>query len=317
MIFLSDKSHLEQALKGKSKVWVLPKAFAEHESLQPLKENALQLLVSSNPKLAMADIAKSYFRSEAHLQPVGTSKIHSSASIDETAEIGEDVTVGPFAVIGRNCKIGNGSFIGAHVVIEPGAQIGPQCRIHPQVFVGHDCILDEGCEIKPQAVIGGEGFGYATDPQKMEHHRITHFGRVRMGKRVHVGSGTTIDRGTFEDSVIADDVKIDNLCHFGHNIQIGKGSIITGGVVVAGSVKIGAACVLGGGTLIAGHLEIADQVHLGGFSGVTKSIEKSGAYGGYPIQPLKDYLRTQSSLPSLPQMRKSLAKLNDKIFGDS
>lgn len=305
LIVVSEAHHLAEAQESEALVWIV-----KSQLISPkLQEQPITLLSSDNPKLCLALIAKKHFRSSSHFIPVGQSKIHPTASVDETAHIGSDVIIGPQAVIGKDCVLKDNCVIGAGSILENNVSIGARTHIHPQVYIGHDCSLGEECEIKPQAVIGGEGFGYATDIKNMRHHRITHFGRVRLGNRVHIGSGTTIDRGTFEDSIIQDDVKIDNLCHFGHNIQIGKATVITGGVIVAGSVKIGGGCVLGGGTLISGHLEICDQVQLGGLSAVTKSITQPGAYGGYPLQTLKDYLRTQSSLPLLPKIRKQIQKL--------
>jgi len=311
LIVLSEKSHLEEALKSASRIWLLPPALLTDR----LKQENRTLLSAAQPKLLLSKIAKAYFRPTDHQIPVGSERIHPTAAIDPSARLGKDVTVGPFAVIGKECVIEDGVVIGAGAVLEPRVHLGRRCHIHPQVFIGHDCELGEECEIKPQAVLGGEGFGYATDPKTLSHHRITHFGRVVLGKRVHIGSGTTIDRGTFSDSFIDDETKIDNLCHFGHNIEIGKATIVTGGVIAAGSVKIGSGCVFGGGTCIAGHLEITDRVHIGGFSGVTKSVLQPGAYGGYPLQPLKEYLRTASSLPSLPKIRKELSQLRQHIFG--
>lgn len=308
LVVISEPAHLAEASAGQSKVWLVPSKMVSED----LQKNGVTLLAADNPKLCMALIAKEYFRPSAHHVPVGESRIHSSAAVDPTAHVGKDVIIGPYAVIGKHCRLDDGAIIGAHSVLENGVSVGAKTHIHPHVFIGHDCVIGGECEIKPHAVLGGEGFGYATDLKTMRHERITHFGKLVLGDRVHVGSGTTIDRGTFADSRIGDDAKIDNLCHFGHNIEIGQGTIVTGGVVVAGSAKIGSFCVIGGGTCIAGHLEIADQVQIGGMSGVTKSIPEKGAYGGYPLQPLRDYLKTQSSLPSLPQLRKDVAHLLKK-----
>lgn len=313
LIALSEPNHLEEAKQGRARVWIIsPKLVSD--DLRANQE--ITLLSSENPKLTLALVAKKFFRPSDHHLPAGNENIHPSAVIDSTAKLSANVIVGPQAVIGKGCVIEENCVIGAGCVIENNVRIGARSHIHPLAFIGHDCELGEECEVKPHAVIGGEGFGYATDVKNLKHHRVTHFGRVILGDRVHIGSGTTVDRGTFSDSKIGDDAKIDNLCHFGHNIEIGHGTIITGGVVVAGSVKIGSACVIGGGTSIAGHLEIVDQVQIGGRSGVTKSITSPGAYGGHPLQPLKDYLRTQSSLPSLPGLRKSVQKLLKRIPED-
>lgn len=305
LITLSDEEHVKMAKNSKSLIWLASSKMVNTIQAQP----EVTLLKSDNPKLLMAKIAKTYFRSVEHFIPVGTDRVSKTAMIDSSAHLESDVIVGPGAVIGKGCKIGHGVVIGSLAVLEDHCTIEEGSHIHPQVFLGHNTTVGKYSEIKPHAVIGGEGFGYATDTKTGEHHRITHFGKVIIGDFVHIGSGTHIDRGTFEDSRIHNHVKIDNLCHFGHNIEIGMGTIVTGGVVTAGSVTIGKYCVIGGRTTISGHLEIADKVQIGGLSGVTKSISEAGAYGGYPLQPLKDYLKTQSSFPKLPELRKSVAKI--------
>lgn len=312
LVIISEKSHLEEAQTGSSSIWVVKSQLISED----LKQLPIALLSCDQPKLFMAQVAKRFFRPTEHHLITGESYIHPSAVIDSSSSIASSVIIGPNAIIGKGVQIGENSVIGAGAVVENHVKIGNNCHLHPQVFIGHHCEIGNFCEVKPQAVIGGEGFGYATDLKEMKHHRITHFGKVILEDGVHIGSGTTIDRGTFSDSIIGAETKIDNLCHFGHNIEIGRGTIVTGGVVVAGSVKIGSACVIGGGTCIAGHLEITDQVQIGGLSGVTKSIKESGAYGGYPLQPLKDYLKTQSSLASLPRLRKTVSQLEKHLDKD-
>ena len=84
-------------------------------------------------------------------------------------------------------------------------------------------------------------------------------------------------------------------------------------MIAAGSVTIGDQCVFGGRATISGHLEIASGCQIAGLSGIPKSIEKSGAYGGYPLQPIKEALKTTASLAHLPKMRKQLAQIMHKL----
>jgi UDP-3-O-[3-hydroxymyristoyl] glucosamine N-acyltransferase len=107
--------------------------------------------------------------------------------------------------------------------------------------------------------------------------------------------------------------KLDSQVHVAHNCVIGTNALITGGVIMAGSLKVGANFVCGGNSAIAGHIEICDNVQIGGFSGISKSITEPGAYGGNPLLPLQDYLRSRSSIRELPRMRKQLAALLKKV----
>lgn len=312
LIFVSDKKHLEAARQTASQAWVVSQPLVEMIDAEMSGASPHVVLVAKDVALAMSAIAFKYFRPTDHHQPVGSANIDASARISDSAQLGKNVVVGPFAVIGDHCEIGDGTIIGAHSVLEPHVKIGAGTHLHPFVYMGHHCETGRDCEIQPHSTIGSEGFGYAHDAQG-GHHRITHFGRVVLGERVRIGANVQVDRGTFDDSRIGNGVIIDNHCHFGHNIQIGEGTIITGGVIAAGSVKIGRFCVIGGRTTIAGHLEITDHCQFGGVSGITKSVTEPGAYGGLPLQPLKMALKTRSSLPELPRLRKQMNLVLKKL----
>lgn len=308
MIFVSTPKHLKEALESKAKTWLV------HESLvDQVPESVTTLLTTRNVSLAIARIAKAFFPLTKHHQPIEGARISPHAHVSPSAKLGRDCIVGPGAVIGDRCQLGDRVIVGANAVLEPDVEIGTDSHIHPLVFIGHSCVIGQRCEIKPNSVIGGEGFGYAQD-ENFNHTRITHYGRVILGDDVHIGAGVQMDRGTYDDSRIGSGTKIDNHCHFGHNIQIGKNTLITGGMITAGSATIGSYSVFGGRVTVAGHLTIADRVQIGGLSGITKSVPKSGEYGGLPLQDIKDMMRTRASLKVLPglvkQMRKVLRHLN-------
>ncbi|NJL72351.1 MAG: hypothetical protein HC888_12625 [Candidatus Competibacteraceae bacterium] len=125
------------------------------------------------------------------------------------------------------------------------------------------------------------------------------------------------NRGTFEDSRIGEGTKIDNHCHFGHNIVIGKNTLVTGGMITAGSTTIGSNCVFGGRTTIKGHLSITDKCQFAGLSGITKNIMQPGEYGGLPLQRVQDELRTRASLPYVPELRKQVSRILKHLGLDS
>ena len=268
-------------------------------------------LFSPNPDLAAREIKKQFVLNTPYKAP--SSGIHKTAVIDESAELASDVSVGPYAVIGKNVKIASGSFVGSNAVIEENVSIGSNTTIHPLAYVGHSCEIGNDCEIKPHAVIGSEGFGYAHD-HLGNHYRIPHSGKVILENDVHIGAGSAIDRGTIEDSVIKQGCKIDNHVHLAHNTVLGKNGIITAQVVTAGSTTIGDNFICGGKTAITGHITVADNVNVAGFSGVSKSVDKPGQYGGYPLQPLKQHLKTKASSVHIPEMRKQLNKVLKKLF---
>lgn len=303
MIFVGAPDHLKSALDSKSVTWLV------HPTLVPkVPAQVTTVLSSKHVQLAMAFIGRKFFAQTRNHQIVEGPKVHPTAVVSPSAQLGRNCIVGPGAVIGDRCRIGDQTIIGANAVIEPYCKIGNECHIHPLVFIGHSCELGNHCEIHPNSTIGSEGFGYAQDNQ-INHHRITHYGRVVIEDHVHIGAGVQIDRGTFLDSRIGAQTKIDNHCHFGHNIQIGRHTIIVGSVIAAGSVKIGSYCVIGGRTTIAGHLEIGDRVQIGGMTGITKSILEPGQYAGFPVQDLKTDMRVRASIKRLPDLVRQMKQV--------
>jgi UDP-3-O-[3-hydroxymyristoyl] glucosamine N-acyltransferase len=300
LIFISGAAHLKEALNSKAQAWVVSTRL-----LPEVPASVPVLLSSPHVALAMALIAKNLFPVLKNRQIHSGPKIHPQAQVATTATLGEDCVINPGAVIGEGCHIGARTVVGANAVIEAGAKVGDDCHIHPLVFIGHSCELGDRCEIHPNTTIGSEGFGYAQD-QRFNHHRITHYGRVILENDVHVGAGVQIDRGTFLDSHIGSGTKIDNHCHFGHNIRIGKNTLITGGMITAGSVSLGSHCVFGGRTTISGHIKIGDKIQIGGMSAITKGIQEPGEYGGFPLQSIKAELRTRAAIKELPGLIKQV-----------
>ena len=303
LIFVSNRQHFKEAVDSLAQAWVV------HPNMAGSVPSSVKVLLTSpNPYLAMAMVGKSFFPQTRHHQAIAGPKIHPSAHVSPRARLGADCLIGPGAVIGDDCEIGDHVIIGANSVIEPGVRIGDHSHIHPLVFIGHSCQIGERCEIHPHTTIGTEGYGYAQD-KSFNHHRVTHYGRVILEDGVHVGAGVQIDRGTFADSRIGAGTKIDNHCHFGHNIVIGKNTLITGGMITAGSTTIGSHCVFGGRTTIAGHLSVTDGCQFSGLSGITRDVTERGEYGGFPLKPIKAELRTRSAMLELPELAKQLRQV--------
>lgn len=308
LIFISDRKHLSAASGSASEIWILNSKMTE----EPLKRSPKVLISTPAVSLAMALIGRNYFRPNHFRDHFGHDGAHPSAIIHPSAKIGKNCLVGPGTVIGAEVELSDQVVIGSNCTVACKVRIGERTQIHPQVFIGPEVSIGSDCEIQPHSTIGSEGFGFAHD-QQGHQHRLTHFGSVVIEDRVHIGAAVQIDRGTFESSHIASDVIIDNHCHFGHNVKIGRGTVITGGMIVAGSVTIGDRCVFGGRTTISGHLSIAAGSQFAGLSGIPSDVTEPGNYGGYPPVPLKTALKITSSLRHLPEMRKQLHMVLKKL----
>jgi UDP-3-O-[3-hydroxymyristoyl] glucosamine N-acyltransferase len=233
---------------------------------------------------------------------------HPTAVVHGDAILGKGVFLGPYCVIGAGANIGDGCMIGAHAVVENGAKVGARSILHPHVFLGAACQLGEDCEVHPHTSIGSDGFGYAVDATG-KPRKISHLGNVIIGDGVEIGSNCAIDRATLTSTHIRSGTKLDNICHIAHNCDLGENGFFTAGFMMGGSTKIGRQFVTGGNSVVTAHVTVGDNVVLSGRSSVTNDVPNAGAYGGYPLQPLKEALRTAVSLSHLNEIRRNLKRV--------
>lgn len=241
-------------------------------------------------------------------QPAIAAFVHPSAFIDSTARLAADVAVGAFACVGAGAVLAAGVRVGAHAVIGNDVHLGAGTCLSAHVTVAEGCSLGERCMVHPGAVIGADGFGFASHAGRWE--KIEQLGAVRIGNDVEIGANTCIDRGALEDTVIDHGVKLDNLVQIGHNVHIGAHSALAGCVGVAGSATIGAHCTVGGGAVVLGHLSLVDHVHISAASVVTRSIHRPGHYTGlFPIDDNAQWEKNAASLKRLHSLRERLRAL--------
>jgi UDP-3-O-[3-hydroxymyristoyl] glucosamine N-acyltransferase len=247
--------------------------------------------------------------------------VHSSATIDPSTIIASDCSVGANVVIESNVKIGQGVTIAAGCVIERNVSIGDNTVLEPNVTVKHGTQIGSNCHLFSGCVIGNDGFGYAealTENQTKYWVKIPQVGRVLIQDNVDIGANTTIDRGTIDDTVIEDGVKLDNLIQIAHNCRIGAHTVIAGCTGIAGSAIIGKHCKIGGAAMILGHLTIADNVTISPGSMIMRSINKAGTYTALmPSQLHDDWLKTAANIrhltPHLTQLADKIKRLEDTV----
>ena len=133
-------------------------------------------------------------------------------------------------------------------------------------------------------------------PKKNQNVRTPHVGKVILEEGVEIGSNSTVDRGSFSNTVIGKNTFLDNQVHVAHNVQIGKNCMIAGQVGFAGSTTIGDNVVIGGQAGISGHLTIGSNVKIGGGSGVINNIPNNQQVMGYPAVPLKQFIKQRKKL---------------------
>jgi UDP-3-O-[3-hydroxymyristoyl] glucosamine N-acyltransferase len=233
------------------------------------------------------------------------SSIDPSASISPTAHIGAFVSIGARSVIGNGCIVGTGSVIGEDCVVGDGTELIARVTLVTRVRLG------KRVRVHPGAVLGADGFGLAMDAGRWI--KVPQLGGVVIGDDCEIGANSCIDRGALEDTVLEEDVRIDNLVQIAHNCRIGAHTAIAGCTGIAGSATIGAHCMLGGGVGINGHVTIADRVVITGATQVTRSIAKAGVYSGlFPFDDNASWEKNAATLRNLHALRERVRALEKK-----
>ena len=140
-------------------------------------------------------------------------EVSDAAHVDASARLEEGVIIEAFAVIGAGAEIGSGTVIASAAAIGAGTRIGRDCHIGHGATVQH-ALVGNNVVIHPGARIGQDGFGYVPGPRGLD--KIPQIGRVIIQDHVEIGSGTAIDRGALDDTVIGEGTKIDNLVQITH-----------------------------------------------------------------------------------------------------
>ncbi|GGA77859.1 UDP-3-O-acylglucosamine N-acyltransferase [Arenimonas soli] len=228
-------------------------------------------LVAASPYAAFARIAALF-----ETGPAPAPGVHASAVVADDARVDPGAHVGPFTSIGARCQVGAGAVIGPGCVIGDDCVVGPGCELLARVTLVTRVRLGARVRVHPGAVIGAEGFGLAMEAGQWL--KVPQLGGVQIGDDCEVGANSCIDRGALDDTVLEQDVRLDNLVQVGHNVHIGAHTAMAGCVAVAGSARIGRYCLVGGGAGIAGHLSVCDRVTITAMSLVTASITEPGEY---------------------------------------
>jgi len=250
-------------------------------------------VVCDRPQLAFAKVSTALYPNSIHLWPVGKPPIH---AIAPSARVGEGAVIAPGVFIGEDVEIGNDCVIGPGSVIARGVRIGHKAWLGAQVTLTHTLIGDR-CTIHNGATIGQDGFGYVAGAAG--HFKIPQLGRVIIQDDVEIGASTAIDRGALGDTVIGEGTKIDNLVQIGHNIRVGRRSLIAAQVGFAGSTEVGDYVVFGGQVGVADHLKIGNGAIIAAKAGVTRSLEGGKVHGGFPAKPIEQWRREVASISRL------------------
>jgi UDP-3-O-[3-hydroxymyristoyl] glucosamine N-acyltransferase len=191
----------------------------------------------------------------------------------------EGQAISPDTVIGEKVSLAPGVVIGSRVILEDNVKVGPNtvianAHIQRNVTIGANCS------------IGLPGFGYEADEDGI-FWRFPHVGGIVIGEDVEIGSNTCIDRGSIGNTMIGQGVKIDNLVHIAHNVQIGDHSLIIANSMLGGSVTIGAKGWIAPSVSIMNQVTIGDASTIGLGAVVLKDVEDHSVMVGNPAKLLR------------------------------
>jgi UDP-3-O-[3-hydroxymyristoyl] glucosamine N-acyltransferase len=282
--FLADRKYAAALAEARPAACFLP------PGMEGFAPKGCAVLTTANPQGAYALAAQRLHRP----RDAGTHAVAPDAAVEQGAALG------PGAVIGPAAQIGRGTRIGANTVIGPGVAIGRDCDIGPNVTIGFALIGDR-VKILAGARIGEPGFGATAGPKGLID--IPQLGRVILQDGVSVGANSTIDRGAFDDTVIGENTKIDNLVQIAHNVRVGRNCVMAAHTGISGSVTIGDGAQFGGRAGVADHVTIGAGARVGAAAGVMKDIPAGETWGGMPARPIRHWLKETAWLARMANRR--------------
>lgn len=178
-------------------------------------------------------------------------------------------------VIDSGCQISNLSSIA-----ENNVEIGKNVVIEEFVIVRENTIIGDGSIIRAGSVIGGQGYEFKRIDKGILS--VAHVGGVIIGNNVEIQHNTCIDRGVYEwdNTIIGDNCKIDNLVHIAHGVKISKNTMIVANVGIGGRTIIGCNTWIGFDSTITNGVSIGDNARVNIGAVVTKSIPKGSSFTG-------------------------------------
>ncbi len=298
LVYLESSRHTERVIRSAARCVI---------TSSELMISGKTLILTPRPKLAFA-------RAAAWLVPPApiAHGVHATAVISQSARLGRGSAVGPFAVIEEEVEIGEETQIGAFCFLGRGVWLGRGCRLYPRVTlyaavkIGNNVIVHSG------AVLGCDGFGYVTDQGK--HWKFPQAGALEIGDDVELGANTTIARGSLETTRLASQVKLDNLVHLAHNVQVGERTLVAAQTGVAGSSVIESDVMVGGQVGIADHCRLEAGCVAGAQAGIPsgKIVRRGQTVWGTPARPIERFKEQYGWFARLPELAERVRQLEEK-----
>jgi len=303
LTFIANPKYLSKLAATRASAVIVSETFPDESRPQP----ACALVRSRDPYTSFAQAVGLF--AQSHLPARGVDPL---SSVAPDALVGTDVSIGPFVVIESGASIGAGTTIYPNVVIGRGAVIGEDCILHSHVAIRERVVLGRRVTVQNGAVIGSDGFGYATQPDG-SHLKIPQQADVVIEDDVEIGANSTIDRPAIGETRIRAGTKIDNLVQIAHGVTVGQRVLLASQVGISGSAVVEDDVVMGGQAGVAGHLRVGKGAIAAGRTVITKTVEPGEFLTGYPGIPNLEWRKASVIFRRLPQLKKRLEKLEQLV----
>ncbi|HLH03896.1 MAG TPA: UDP-3-O-(3-hydroxymyristoyl)glucosamine N-acyltransferase [Bryobacteraceae bacterium] len=274
---------------------------------EPLRTSASATLVSKNPYHDFARALELFYQ-----PPRPAPGIHPTAAIARSAQLGENASIGAYAVVGEHVSLGRNAVLYPHAVIYDGCTIGDDFTAHSHVSVREFCRIGHRVTLHNGVVIGGDGFGFAKDNHGRQY-KIPQSGITVLEDDVEVQTLTSIDRATLGETRIKRGAKIDSLCQIGHACVVGEDNILCGQTGLAGSTTLEENVIMAAQTGAAGHLTIHRNAIVWAQSGLKHDVPEGAIVAGSPAFESNLWLRATAAFPKLPDLLKTVRALERRV----
>lgn len=300
--FVSRSRHRERAAASGAGVLLV----GEEVAAAVAGAGGRALLVVGDPVYALARLLEVFHPESA--RPAG---IHPTAIVEPGAAVDPAAHLGPYVVIGAGSRVGAGAAVLAHAVVGRDCAIGERALIHPHAVLYDRTEVGAGSIVHSGVVLGGDGFGYAT--HQGVHYKVPQVGRVVLEDEVEIGANTTIDRATLGETRVGAGSKIDDQVMLGHNVQVGRRSILCAQVGIAGSTRIGDGVVLGARVGAIDHIEVGDRVQAAAGTDLFESVAPGAVIGGSPAHEIGRWRRQMVMVWKLDELFRRLRAVERRL----